>query len=185
MSKIIIPGQLGTATNPEVVQSQVDEEMLAARMKALEDEMARINVMKASELIDWFAQDRIILWGMEKLPRVAILRDASATVSESGLILPGHVQKRNTGSIVALSPHVPRRGVLDYQDQDMLAKGFLAPGDRCTFTKFGESVHQQQFSNGMEVILDVVHMGDIFFVWRNDDIDAKDVRQEQRPMREV
>ena len=162
----------------DAMQDDAAAQTLATRMQELEDEMARVNTVKASELIDWFEQDNIFL----ALPyRVAILRDVTPNVTAGGIIMTEVTQtQRAAGSIVRLGTELQNRK--DPSNQEIWAGEVLAVGDRCTFSKYGESVHQLAFSNGKEVILDVLHVRDIYFYWRNEDIDAKDPGQEFRKL---
>lgn len=150
---------------------------LEARERALQEEIDRVNVVKASDVIAWFEKDNIDL----VLPyRVAILRDATPRVTKGGIVLPGSstVQKRNTGTIVRLGASLNMGGEKDREYAEGMLN--LRVGDRVTFSKYGESVHMLQFSNGQEVIFDVLHVRDLYFRFRNENVDDKDVSQELR-----
>ncbi len=152
---------------------------LEARLRELQVEMDRINTMKPSEVIEWFKMDDVDL----VLPyRVAILRDPTPNVTKAGIILTEAkaTPKRNTGTIVCLGASL-NVGAGTAQDAEY-GKGMLHldVGDRVTFSKYGESVHMLRFSNNVEVIFDVLHVRDLYFRFRNKDIDDKDVHQETR-----
>lgn len=144
------------------------ETLEAARQQAIREDSERRKPIDPQVVVQWIKDAGIRLQGA----RVAVLRDIAKSVTSSGLLLPDTAikGKQLTGTVVMVGEALQNQWAADSDDDVAWGGPPIEPGDRCTFTKYGEVEASLTFEDdsGEEIVVnfDIFGLSDIYFNWK-------------------